>query len=118
MPGLPLRPCKHTGCPALVASGYCDKHKPPVPKRRGEAGEWHELYNSSHWRMMRAEQLIIELYCRMCTAEGKRVRATDVDHVIPHRGNRKLFYDKKNLQSLCHRHHSKKTWRENNQNKQ
>jgi len=59
---------------------------------------------------MRVNQLMIEPFCAECT---DRVRATDVDHVIPHCGNRKLFYDENNLQSLCHSHHSKKTFREN-----
>lgn len=31
------------------------------------------------------------------------------DHVIPHRGNSKLFWDVKNLQSLCFSCHNKKT---------
>jgi len=34
--------------------------------------------------------------------EGIIKPATDVDHVIPHRGNRSLFWDEENWQALCH----------------
>jgi 5-methylcytosine-specific restriction enzyme A len=32
-----------------------------------------------------------------------------VDHIIPHKGNQKLFWDTKNWQSLCEMHHNRKT---------
>jgi 5-methylcytosine-specific restriction protein A len=37
------------------------------------------------------------------------VKATDVDHIIPHRGNQKLMWDQSNWQALCHACHSRKT---------
>ncbi|WP_420239986.1 HNH endonuclease signature motif containing protein [Telmatobacter bradus] len=40
---------------------------------------------------------------------GQPVLATDVDHKIPHRGDMKLFWDKRNWRSLCHECHSYKT---------
>jgi 5-methylcytosine-specific restriction protein A len=40
------------------------------------------------------------------------VQATDVDHVVPHRGDIKLFMTGE-LQSLCHSCHSRKTIAEN-----
>ncbi len=58
---------------------------------------------------MRAYQLTLEPYCRECARHGITTRATDVDHIIPHRGDRRLFYDETNLQSLCHSCHSRKT---------
>ena len=36
--------------------------------------------------------------------------ATDVDHIIPHKGDRSLLYDERNLQALCHECHSRKTF--------
>ena len=44
--------------------------------------------------------------------EEIRSKATDVDHVIPFRGDMSLFWDESNWQALCHRHHSMKTRRE------
>ena len=43
--------------------------------------------------------------------EGRYTRATDVDHIVPHRGDPALFWDEDNWQALCHRHHSVKTRR-------
>jgi len=41
--------------------------------------------------------------------EGCYTKATDVDHIVPHRGDQRLFWDESNWQALCHRHHSIKT---------
>jgi 5-methylcytosine-specific restriction endonuclease McrA len=37
---------------------------------------------------------------------------TVADHVIPHKGNRALFFDPRNLQTLCKEHHDgvKQSW--------
>lgn len=40
---------------------------------------------------------------------GKVTAATEVDHIVPHRGDERLFRDEKNLQSLCRPCHSRKT---------
>jgi hypothetical protein len=45
----------------------------------------------------------------MCEAEGKLTPATVVDHIVPHRGDRRLFWDKTNWQPLCKRCHDVKT---------
>ena len=41
--------------------------------------------------------------------EGRYTKATVVDHIQPHRGDPKLFWDQSNWQSLCKRCHDKKT---------
>lgn len=113
----PLRPCRHTGCPNLVrGEEYCEKHRGEARrarrryrKDRQESGAWHRLYGTRRWREMRAAQLIAEPYCRKCAETGLRTAATDVDHIRPHRGDLRLFYNAANLQSLCHACHSRKT---------
>lgn len=40
---------------------------------------------------------------------GEMVKATVVDHIIPHRGDQKLFWDQRNWQSLCKQCHDRKT---------
>ena len=45
----------------------------------------------------------------MCMKEGRYRKATVVDHVVPHRGDIKLFWDRDNWQSLCKEHHDRKT---------
>lgn len=35
-----------------------------------------------------------------------------VDHIKPHRGDQKLFWDRRNWQPLCEHHHNVKTMTE------
>lgn len=55
-----------------------------------------------------------EPFCRECAKAGLRVAATEVDHILPHRGNIALFLSRENLQGLCHTCHSRKTMKELN----
>ena len=41
----------------------------------------------------------------MCEVEGHVTAATVVDHIIPHRGDENLFWERDNWQSLCKLHH-------------
>ena len=107
----PLRPCRKPGCPAVTRDGWCDAHKPKHQRRESE--DWHWLYGLSVWREeLRPAQLLKEPFCRHCRENSLRVRATVVDHVVPHRGNIALFADPENLQSLCKRCHDRKSMRE------
>lgn len=108
----PLRPCRKPGCPELTRNGYCEAHKPTKAGRR-ESQEWHWMYNTPEWKNdLRPTQLLLEPFCRDCAKEGRRTPATRVDHVEPHRGDWSKFADRKNLQSLCERHHNRKTAQE------
>ena len=105
----PLRPCRHPGCCELVADGYCELHRPK--RARGEESQsWHWMYLTEEWmKDLRPTQLLTEPFCRECARRGDRTRATEVDHVEPHRGDWERFRDRSNLQSLCHSCHSRKT---------
>ena len=50
--------------------------------------------------------------CEECRKQGRFVKATVVDHIVPHRGDQKLFWDEANWQPLCKPCHDKKTWNE------
>ena len=50
--------------------------------------------------------------CAACRAQGRVVPATVVDHVTPHRGNQRLFWDKGNWAPACKPCHDAKTARE------
>lgn len=123
----PYRPCAHAGCRALTRDVYCPKHKPPDRHRRSaDAAEWHKLYKLPLWTdQLRPQQLAREPFCRSCWQRGirtgethlLRIPATDVDHIVPHRGRMKLFADPTNLQSLCHACHSRKTLAEMAENR-
>ena len=112
MPNHPLRPCRHPGCHELTSQGYCPQHRPAPVERSEEAAAWHRLYSTDAWRKLRSAQLLREPFCVECARRGVRTRATDVDHIRDHKGDRRLFFDAANLQSLCHSCHSRKTLRE------
>lgn len=108
MASLPLRPCWHPGCTELTRDSYCPRHKPKY--RRGASADYHDWYLLPVWKdVLRPAQLLAEPFCRECAGQGDRVKATVVDHVVPHEGNWALFTDPANLQSLCKRHHDRKT---------
>ena len=48
-------------------------------------------------------------WCVDCRAHGRLERATCVDHVTPHKGDQRLFWDQSNWHGLCATHHSRKT---------
>lgn len=64
------------------------------------------------WRLARIGFLAKNPWCVLCLASGRRIPATDVDHIIPHKGDAKLFWDKSNWRPLCARHHASKSGRE------
>ncbi len=58
------------------------------------------LYNY-RWQKERKAFLVANPLCAVHKKRGKVVAAEVVDHVIPHRGNLDLFWDKSNWQPLC-----------------
>lgn len=65
----------------------------------------------SRWERRAKAFLAQNPLCVECEKAGIVAEATEVDHVRPHRGNRQLFEDESNLQSLCKPCHSRKTAR-------
>ena len=74
----------------------------PAAARRG--------YDSA-WRKARLLFLAEHPLCVTCQAEGCLTPASVVDHIKPHRGDWRLFWDSANWQALCKRHHDSKTGR-------
>lgn len=68
-----------------------DQHRPSSSKR-GYTGTWEKA---------RAAFLVKHPFCRRCG-----LPAQVVDHIKPHRGDRELFWDRDNWQSLCTPCHS------------
>jgi len=64
----------------------------------------------SAWDKARVGFLRLHPHCSACGREGLIVRATVVDHVVPHRGDQRLFWDASNWQALCTNHHS--SWKQ------
>ena len=114
MPYRPSVPCKHPRCPALVPYGsgpYCDEHKAAHQGDRESASR--RGYNS-RWQKARVRYLHSHPLCVECKKQGKLTQATVVDHIVPHRGDQKLFWNESNWQPLCNPCHDKKTWNEDN----
>lgn len=64
------------------------------------------------WQRERKKFLESNPFCVKCYEEGHITMATVVDHIIPHRGDQKLFWDRSNWQPLCEHHHNVKTMTE------
>lgn len=102
-----LRPCLEPRCPALVrGGGRCQTHQRKKERERGTA---HERGYDARWRKARLAFLRANPLCLQCEGYGRIVPATVVDHVVPHCGDRVLFWDQDNWQPLCARCHSAKT---------
>ncbi len=107
MPSKPKKPCSHPGCPNLTHDQYCEEHK-QLHVRRSST----ERGYGPKWQRARKQYLKAHPLCVRCKADGKMVRATVVDHIVPHRGDEKLFWDESNWQALCKRCHDTKTMTE------
>jgi 5-methylcytosine-specific restriction protein A len=102
---LPVKPPVHR--PAGVQSAAevkraLDRQRPSAA-RRGYG---------PRWRRARAAFLARHPLCAACQAQGRVVPATVVDHVVPHRGDQKLFWDTGNWAPACKPCHDAKTARE------
>ena len=108
MPKRPKRPCRYPGCPNLCESGtYCPEHSAESPDRlRGSATE--RGYDAK-WRRARKRFLQRHPLCANCLSQGVLTPATVVDHIVPHRGDHRLFWDEQNWQPLCKVCHDRKT---------
>lgn len=109
MPRRPKVPCAHPGCPELVESGqkYCEKHRLVHINndRKSAAARGYD----GRWRKARKRFLAVHPLCEECRKKGLFVKATVVDHKVPHRGDPALFWDESNWQALCKPCHDKKT---------
>ncbi len=92
------------GCGRIVPSGqrcqcqalrraYNDKHRPSARERGYD----------TRWEKARASYLLAHPRCQRI---GCNALANVVDHVLPHRGDKKLFWDSRNWESLCTHCHS------------
>lgn len=66
------------------------------------AAPWRKWYKTARWQKLRLSILLRDLFtCRMCLrVEGNTSRLV-CDHIQPHRGDERLFWDASNLQCLC-----------------
>lgn len=53
------------------------------------------------WRKAKDEYIREHPWCAICAKEGRRTSSQTVDHIIAHKGDMKLFWDRKNWQPAC-----------------
>lgn len=111
MPTAPARACPRPGCRHLRP---CPEHGDgsETYRERLAARPWAALYKRQRWVRLSARVRREEPTCRACDVEGRPPRPSrHVDHIVPHRGDERLFFDRGNLQGLCGPCHSSKTRR-------
>lgn len=103
MPNRSLRPCNSPGCPELVSSGRCEKHRKQVNidyNRTRRNRDTEKFYNSALWQRVRQQKRNMNPLCEQCEQDGKVVPVAHVHHRIPiEKGGARTHLD--NLISLC-----------------
>lgn len=106
MPTAPLKLCsrchkpKGKGCSCVVKK----VENRPSAAKRGYGWKWRNPEGTG----AADHHLRHNPLCMECKRLGLTVVATDVDHIVPHRGDMKLFWKRDNWQSLCGMHHKQK----------
>ena len=93
-----------------AARRHSDRHGRLPDTRPGST----ERGYGSKWQRARRAYLSKHPLCVLCKANGRDEEARHVDHIIPHRGDMKLFWDESNWMSLCVPHHNAKSVKERN----
>lgn len=62
---------------------------------------------TSAWERARKTYLAAHPLCVMCEQHGRLTAARVVDHIVPHRGDKSLFWARSNWQPLCTPCHSR-----------
>lgn len=105
MPRKPKLPCRHPSCPNLSDELYCELHRSMQPRRESAAARGY----GASWRIARLRFLRNNPLCAECLRQARITPATVVDHIIPHRGDERLFWNQDNWQPLCKCCHDQKT---------
>jgi len=97
-----------------VSGGLCEVHQKQSQQQAYQRrdNKWLYLYHDPQWDRLRDAQLAKDPFCAECRGEHLLTPASVADHIKPHKGDPKLFYDADNLQSMCKQHHDRKTAKE------
>ncbi|MAW99535.1 MAG: HNH endonuclease [Sphingomonas sp.] len=82
------------------------------PSWRNDKRKTAERGYGGKWQRERRVFLDENPLCERCEREGRIEPATVVNHRQPHRGNQRLFWDRKNWEPSCKRHHDSDIQRE------
>lgn len=105
MPTKPLKQCANSNCNNLSDQNYCIEHRKEADslyiQHRTASGR--SVYDTQ-WKLLSKSYITLHPLCVVCGEIAK-----DVDHIIPVRIAPEKMYDVSNLQSMCHKCHSKKS---------
>lgn len=95
------------------------KKKRILPRSKKDNGKQNPVepgqpYYDRRWRAARKAFLAENPLCVRHKRQGRIVGATVVDHIVPHRGDKELFWNRSNWQALCKTCHDEKTATEDN----
>lgn len=111
--------CRWPGCTMRTLATYCQTHE--RGRERQQRGTSTERGYGHTWRLRSRAFLRQYPLCgarpggqrpvmSRCHDEGRITAAEQVDHVVPHRGDQRLFWDEDgNWQSLCRACGARKT---------
>jgi 5-methylcytosine-specific restriction enzyme A len=109
MPSLALKPCGKLGCKNLTRDRFCTEHSNEGWAYDRYRGSSTQRGYDGKWRKARIRFLALNPICVICLREGKVTAATVVDHIVAHKGNKDLFWDRSNWQAACKPCHDAKT---------
>lgn len=81
----------------------------PYKSSRRSTTEHNDFYQSKQWKNLRAKHVKKQPLCQECLKRYVVTAVDVVDHIIELEDNYDLRLDPKNLQSLCHACHNKKS---------
>jgi len=71
-------------------------------RQRTQTQPWRAWYKTAKWQRLRAATFERDLFtCQECGRIEGRTSHLICDHIKPHRGDERLFWDPTNLQTLC-----------------
>lgn len=111
---MPMRPARICRCGQRIASGErcpCQRQSDRERKARHDAHRPSARQRGYDSKWQKAREEFLSLPENQLCACGCGRKADTVDHVIPHRGDMKLFWDRKNWQALNHKCHSSRKQR-------
>lgn len=113
---MPKRAKAHNPFRKVVRQHFAARAQRLEQQRHKSRFNAHQRGYTREWRKVSRAFLQANPVCSgfdsLCEERGLVRPSTEVDHVIPHRGNMRLFWDQTNWQGLCHTCHCRKTARE------
>jgi 5-methylcytosine-specific restriction protein A len=89
------------------------RHKPAGQRTKAEADKARpsaaKRGYDARWRKARLAYLAANPLCTHCKTQGIITAATVVDHITPHKGDERLFWDVANWSACCKPCHDRKT---------